>query len=112
MDLIEIAAKRGRAPEDRLSSEEVSGYRHTLGQLLWLAVQTRVDIACPVSFAARRTTVATVADAKTLNKTVTYVHGSANFAIVMKRNLVDLPSCTTFCFSDAAFANVDGVKSQ
>ena len=112
VDHIEIAAARGRAPEDPLSREEVSAYRHTLGQLLWLAVQTRVDIACPVSLAARRTTTATVADAKTLNKTVTYVHGSANFAIVMKRNLVDLPTCTTVCFSDAAFANVDGVKSQ
>eukprot|EP00959_Pyramimonas_sp_CCMP1952_P022390 471350-Pyramimonas_sp.AAC.1 len=61
--------------------EEVSGYRRTLGQLPWLAVQTRVDIACPASIAARRTKVATVADAKTLNKTVTYVRGSADFAI-------------------------------
>eukprot|EP00959_Pyramimonas_sp_CCMP1952_P458028 9475961-Pyramimonas_sp.AAC.1 len=92
--------------------EEVPGYRHTLGQLLWLAVQTRVDIACPVSMAARRTNVATVADAKLLNKTVTYVCRSADFAIALKRNLFDLKTCTTVCFSGAAFANIDGSKSQ
>ena len=31
---------------------------------------------------------------------------------MLKRNLADLKACSTACFSDAASANVDGVKSQ
>eukprot|EP00959_Pyramimonas_sp_CCMP1952_P192666 4028664-Pyramimonas_sp.AAC.1 len=41
VDFVELTNAKGRSPEDELSSEMVSSYRRALGQLLWLAVQTR-----------------------------------------------------------------------
>ena len=75
-------------------------------------MQSRVDIALDVSMAARASSKATILDAKTLNKTVAYIRSTPNFAIVIRKGLVKMAICTIVGFSDAAFANVEGVKSQ
>ena len=60
----------GRTLESALTSAEITGYRSVLGQLLWLAQQSRPDLCVGVSLAAQRLSRATLSDIKALNKLV------------------------------------------
>ena len=90
----------------------MSQYRSVLGQILWLAQQSRLDLCVGVSLLARRTTRATVEDAVALNRLARVARDGAGNQIVIRRRLIDLSSCVVLVYGDAAFANAEGDKSQ
>ena len=95
-----------------LTSEERTSYRGVLGQLLWLACQTRPDIAAAVSMLARHAQSPTVTDAKELNKVAAQVRASSGRHLCFLRGVLRLATCTLVTWADSSFANVDDVHSQ
>jgi hypothetical protein len=112
VDSIQLAEGRTRQPEAPLDESEVSQYRSVLGQILWLAQQSRLDLCVGVSLLARRTTKATVEDAQALNRLAKLAREGASHHVCLRRNLLDVSKCTVLCYGDAAFANAEGDKSQ
>ena len=61
---------------------------------------------------AQRTTKATVADAKALNKVVRLAVDRPDLGVLIRRNRINLADCEIICWGDAGFANTEGEKSQ
>ena len=61
---------------------------------------------------AQKTTKATVADARCLNKVVAMAVNRPELGIVVHRNRVRIDDCEIICWADSAFANAEGEKSQ
>lgn len=101
-----------REPERLLGREELSEYRSAVGKLLWLASQTRPDLAVGTSFGAQRSAMATVQDARTLNVTLKQAKNNSDFALIFRRRPVSISAGEIAEFSDSAFANADVHKSQ
>ena len=95
---------------DKLSKEEIEQYRALIGQLNWLATQTRPDIAFDVCELSAASNNATIEEILKANKTVRKV----------KRNRFSLKFCplecpeqlSVECYSDASFGNLPGGGSQ
>ena len=95
-----------------LEPEEQSEYRAVVGRLLWLASQSRPDLAFGTSKASRGNQLATVAQARELNAVVRQAREHASFAVVLRRAEKPLREYGITCYADSAFANIEGVKSQ
>ena len=93
-----------------LSETEKNEYRALVGQLNWLAANTRPDIAfdiCELSVATKK---ATVGDLLKLNKVVDrVVKDSVKLHFPAMQ---ELQSCYIECYTDAAFGNLPDIGSQ
>ena len=112
VDSVQLADGRTRQPDSLLDGSETSQYRSVLGQVLWLAQQSRLDLCVGVSLLARRTTKATVEDAQTLNCLAKSARDGASHHVCLRHGLLDMSKVTVLCYGDAAFANAGGEKSQ
>ena len=93
--------------------EGQSEYRAVVGRLLWLASQSRPDLAFGTSKASRGNQLATVAQARGLNAVVRQARERrANFAVFLWRAEKPLREYGITCYAGSAFANIEGVKSQ
>ena len=102
----------GRTLESPLTNAEITGYRSVLGQLLWLGQQSRPDLCVGVSLATQSLSKATLSDVKTQNKLVEQAKSTAEMGVVIPCGVVNLETCSVFCYADAGFANAEHEKSQ
>lgn len=72
-----------------LAPGDLTEYRGAIGKLLWLASQTRPDLALRRSMDAQR-----------------------SFCLVFRRRPRDIFDREIYAFADSAFANAEGHKSQ
>ena len=93
-----------------LSDEELEEYRVVVGQLMWLANQTRPDIAFEVCELSTHCHNATVEDEINANKVVSKVK-KRNVGLNISR-LTDISQLTIECYCDASFANLGNGGSQ
>ena len=107
---IEISHQRSRNKLSELSEKEKGEYRAILGQLNWIATQTRPDIAFDVCELSVGYNNATVADILQLNKVIRRVT-SDNVRLHFPM-LQTISHCSLECYSDASFANLPGSGSQ
>jgi len=112
VERIALSAERRSAPTAPITESERSAYRSLLGQLQWLASQSRPDIAFEVNRAAQKTTRATVSDIQNMNTIVDYLKNHIDFVITVPRGRVDVMRSTIITYGDSSFANVEGEKSQ
>ena len=102
-----VSATRNRS--GLLTPEEKKQYRAMVGQLSWIATQTRPDISFDVCELSSVFEKATVEDMLRANKVVKKVQDRAvavRFPKLSDRNL------TVECFSDASFGNLSSGGSQ
>ena len=107
---IEINTTRASQKSSKLTTAEESDYRSLVGQLNWIATQTRPDVAfdtCELSTAAQSATVENILK---LNKLLRWVKENP-LKIIFPR-FTSLRNCTLECFTDAAFGNLNGGYSQ
>ena len=112
LEHVSISAERRKQDGLAVSEEERTAYRSAVGSLNYLTLWTRGDFQSAVSFAAQRTTKATVADLKVINKLIDDVRASSHVHLVFRRNIVDIPTSTILAWGDSGFANADDSKSQ
>ena len=93
-----------------LSEEEKAEYRALVGQLNWIATQTRPDISFDIGELSTSTSKARVLDAIRLNKVIERVK-TDNVRLVIP-NLKPLSMCHIECYADASFANLPDQGSQ
>jgi hypothetical protein len=101
----EVAVDESQPP----SSVE-SEVRSSLGMSQHVASMVRPDIACSTSALSGVVTDLRWDDVKTLNKLVRCAHHTAD--AVHKLTKMDMASAAVMAFSDAAFRNMPGEKSQ
>ena len=107
---IPISRNRLNNSKSFLSEKERSEYRSLIGQLNWMATQTRPDIAFDVCSLSASSKNATISDVLKANKLVERVQGNTvKLSFLCKSKLSD---CELICFSDASFANLSGEGSQ
>ena len=107
---IGISRQRANLKSSELSSTEKAAYRALIGQLNWIATQTRPDIAFDVCDLSSVCSRATVADLLQLNKVIARVK-TDNVKVYMPP-LNRIGNCHIECFSDASFANLPDSGSQ
>ena len=110
LDTIELA--RGTDDSKELEPSQRSEYRTVIGQLLWLALKTRPDLGSATSILAQRTMKSKASDARELNRISRYARSTADEGIVLRKGVVDIFGATLLVFSDSAFANAEGERSQ
>lgn len=94
---------------DEVNEKEKTNYRALVGQINWLATQTRLDVAydvCELSMAFSQTRVSDVIKA---NKVIKKVKDNP---VSLWFRKVNLDECTLLYYSDAAFANLKDHGSQ
>ena len=101
---------RSVAKSSELSESERKEFRSLIGQLSWIATQTRPDIAFDVCELSGHCRNATVADAVRLNKIISRVV-SDHFCLLFGK-LSSVGDCIIECFSDASFGNLSDGGSQ
>ena len=101
-----------RTSEAALTTSEQTGYYSVLGQLQWLATQSRPDIACDVNLRAQHRSNPTVGDGRRLNKVAGRARDTADTPIVLRRGIIDLTDCEILNFADASFANCQNERSM
>ena len=107
---IQISPARANNKQSELSKREKDEYRVTVGQLNWLATQTRPDIAFDICFLSAILNKATVGDILKINKLVDRVKNQCfklSFPPMRK-----IGECFIECFSDASFGNLPDSGSQ
>ena len=95
-----------------LNQVEKTSYRGVLGQLLWLACQTRPDLAASVSMLARHAQDPTPEHARELNKVAAQARSTSGRHLKFPRDMIDLKACTLVTWADSSFANIDDIHSQ
>ena len=91
-----------------LTTEQESSIRSVLGKLLWPAVQTRPDLAFPVSYYSSIIKTANIETLNAVNKLVRRLHNSEPVNLLFK-SLGSTEFWRLVCFTDASFNNfVDG----
>ena len=103
-----VSIDRKRAKDSQLSSAEQTILRSKVGQLLWLAKQTRPDIAFDIAMTASKLKTSTIEDLKRVNKLLRKVRNdpvSLNFKELGEH--VEL-----LLYSDASFGNLPDGGSQ
>ena len=105
----ELQSSRATARSSELSDAEKREYRGLIGQLNWLATNSRPDISYRVCELAVSLKTARVKDLLDLNKIISWVK-EQQFSIVFKQ--LDLENCVIECYSDASFANLPDSGSQ
>ena len=107
---ISLSRERLNNKSSELSDNEKQEYRSLVGQLNWLATQTRPDISfesCELSGAYSN---ATIGDALRLNKVIGRVISDCQKLRFPRMS--DISDCYMECYSDASFANLPGGGSQ
>ena len=105
-----IPLQNNRTPEDKLSSAEVTQARQLIGQLNWLATQTRPDLSYDVSALSSILKLENVECIKQINRTVKKAK--------KEKCQIDIPdlgnptSIQIVAYSDASFANLTDGGSQ
>ena len=110
VEAICISKARNNNRNSELNEKEKGEYRALIGQLNWVAMQTRPDIAFDVGDHSTKIKNATVADICSLNKIVNRLKNdqySIHYPV-----MPDLRSCFIEVYSDASFANLDDGSSQ
>ena len=110
MSLVEIQNEQSRSPDDALNKDERKQLRTVIGQLNWVANQTRPDIAYKACQAGISFKDARVKDVKKVNKVIRKLK---NDRVILKFvDLGDLKQCKVFCFGDASYRNLPDEGSQ
>jgi len=107
--LQEVTISAGRPRSDDLTDDERREYRSVVGQLNWVATQTRPDILFEVCLLSSRFESARIDDLMHANKVIRKVKASA--VMLQFLNLRD-NQLTIECFSDASFGNLKDGGSQ
>ena len=110
LQTINISRARSSNKLSELSEIEKNEYRALVGQLNWLAANTRPDIGFDICELSVATKIATVGDLQKLNKLVDRVKKDSvklHFPAMQ-----DLQSCYIECYTDAAFGNLPDSGSQ
>ena len=107
-----VSIPKGSPPDRRLTAEELQSYRSVLGVLLYLATWVRWDSLVAASLCSQRTTKATVADARALNKISRQTASRPDLGIRIRRGVVDISNCMILAWADSAFANAEDEKFQ
>ena len=110
---INVYQPKTRSLKDRnslLVEEEKKGYRSLVGQLNWVATQTRPDISYDVCLLSTVFGEAKMQDLLHANKVVKRIKETP---VVLRFNrLQSIESSTIECYSDASYANLRGGGSQ
>ena len=108
--LEEIETKSNRRNEEQLNSKEKRRLRGAVGQLNWIAFQTRPDMAFDACNAAVSLKNATIRDIKNTNKSIR--KAKAKEVNIKFNNIGNLNEGEIVCFTDASFRNLKGEGSQ
>ena len=106
---VDIAKRYESRKSDEVSVKDKTNYRSVVGQINWIATQTRPDVAydvCELSSAFGHTCVGDVIKA---NKVVKKVKDNP---VSLWFGKVKLDECMLICYSDAAFGNLNDNGSQ
>jgi len=107
---IQIDQERAREKENDLTNDEMTLLRSKIGQLLWLAHQSRPDILFDVTVLASNVTKSKIKDLFTANKLINKAKSqklSLKFQPLNSEN-----QCHLLVFSDAALGNLPDGGSQ
>ena len=107
---IPVSKARVNNKNSDLSEQEKASYRSLVGQLNWIATQTRPDIAFEVCELSSMFKTATVAELLRLNKLVLKLQ--KNNIILSFPGMQSLDECIIEAYADASFANLNGSFSQ
>ena len=110
LEPIKLSHQRASCRTSDLSESEKSDYRALLGQLNWLATNTRPDVSYETTELSVNFNRATVADMIRLNKLVS-VAKSKHVKIVFPR-VNSIEDCILECYADSSFANLSDGGSQ
>ena len=108
--LEEIETISNRRNEEQLNSKEKRRLRGAVGQLNWIAFQTRPDMAFDACNAAVSLKNATIRDIKNANKSIR--KAKAKEVNIKFNNIGNLKEGEIVCFTDASFRNLKGEGSQ
>ena len=99
-----------------LDSKDQNGcmknFRGKLGQLNWICLHTRPDLAYGVSALARTCDSPSADDYNYMNKLIRQIKAREDFSLGFPRDFGNLKDAQLVCFSDSAFANLDQGGSQ
>ena len=104
--LEEIETISNRRNEEQLISKEKRRLRGAVGQLNWIAFQTRPDMAFDACNAAVSLKNATIRDIKNANKSIR--KAKAKEVNIKFNNIGNLKEGEIVCFTDASFRNLKG----
>merc|ERR1711905_64641 len=88
-----------------LTALETKVYRKYTGKLMWLAKNCRPDLSFTALSMSQKTSTATVADLKKINKVIDRVHERESR--VMFRKVADREDLITFGVTDAAYSKIE-----
>ena len=110
-DLDEIDTSQLGSDKSRpLESKEITSLRSKIGQINWIASQSRPDLAYDSCVASNSLRKPTVGDILLINKIVRK-SGGKNLHLLFPTN-IHLQSCQVVAFCDASFANLPDRGSQ
>ena len=107
---IVVSRQRAMSKEQDLSVREKSEFRALVGQLNWIATQTRPDVAFAVCMLSSAISHANVGNVLHLNKIVENLKSES--VKLCFPQLGRLEYCHLECYSDASFGNITGGVSQ
>lgn len=107
---LKLSSARLNNKKSELNEDERTQFRSLLGQLNWVATQTRPDIAFDVCELSGSVQKATVGDIVRLNKVISRVTSECLKIGVPRMNRIE--DCVLECYTDSSFANLSGGGSQ
>ena len=108
LETIQIEKNIGK--EEELNKKDKRRLRGTVGQLNWIAFQTRPDMAFDACNTAVSLKNATTKDVKSANKSIR--KAKANEVNINFNNIGELHKGEIMCYTDASFRNLKGESSQ
>ena len=112
IDYMVLSKDRRQQVNAPLTEHEKSLFRALIGQLGWVARQSRPDIMVNVSMAAQSMGSPKIRDVIQLNKAVKMLKETADAKWKFVASDLKLEDCVVFCFADSSFANGEHLKSQ
>ena len=106
---IDIHADRKRDKSAAVTESELAEYRAIVGQLGWIAQQTRPDLSFDVADLRSKFKCATVKDLFQANKVVAKARCNP---VTIKLGVESLENCQLVCYNDASFGNLSTGGSQ